>query len=247
MKLLLTSSGISNPSIHQALVDLLGKPIAESNALVVPTGIYPFSVGAAMAYKAVCGKARTPLCELGWKSLGLLELTALPSIDRSAWVPAVEETDALLVWGGDPLYLSYWMHQSGLPDLFSSLQRPVVYVGVSAGSIVAAPVFGETYHKPYEGTGSRLTLEDMTFPAGEDSVTMNFITAKGAGSTDFALIPHANHEDRPDASFANAPMWAAKLPVPVYAIDDQSAIKVDGNSVEVISEGAWKRFTADGS
>src|ERR1700761_3312892 len=105
-KLLLTSSGISNPTIYQALVDLLGKPVGESSALVVPTGIYPFSVGAAMAYKAVCGTAPTLLCPMGWKSLGFLELPALPSIDLSAWLPAVEETDALLVWGGDPLFLS---------------------------------------------------------------------------------------------------------------------------------------------
>jgi dipeptidase E len=244
MKLLLTSSGISNPSIHHALVDLLGKPIAESNALFVPTGIYPFSVGAAMAYKAVCGKVPTPLCELGWKSLGLLELTALPSIDRNAWVPSVEETDALLVWGGDPLFLSYWMNASGLPDLLSSLQRPLVYVGVSAGSMVAAPTFGESYRKPYQGTGSRLTLEDMTFPTSDGEDTMNFITAKGAGFTNFALIPHANHKDRPDASFAGASKWAAKLPVPVYAIDDETAIKVIGDSVEVVSEGQWKQFTA---
>jgi dipeptidase E len=243
MKLLLTSSGISNPSIHHALVDLLGKPIAESNALFVPTGIYPFSVGSAMAYKAICGKAPTPLCELGWKSLGLLELTALPSIDRNAWVPSVEETDALLVWGGDPLFLSYWMNESGLTDLLSSLRRPIVYVGVSAGSMVAAPTFGETYHKPYQGTGSRLTLEDMTFSAPEGEITMNFITAKGAGFTDFALVPHANHKDRPDASFAGVPKWAAKLPVPVYAIDDETAIKVSGGSVEVVSEGQWKQFT----
>ena len=244
MKLLLTSSGISNPTIRAALVDLLGKPIAESNALIVPTGIYPFSVGAAMAYKAVCGTSPTPLCELGWKSLGLLELTALPSIDRSAWVPAVEETDALLVWGGDPLFLSYWMHKSGLPDILSSLQRPIVYVGVSAGALVAAPTFAESYTKPYQGTGIPLTREDMTFPDGEGEVTMNFITAKGAGFTNFAMLVHANGEGRPDASFAAAPQWAAKLSVPVYAIDDHTAIKVVGNSVEVVSEGQWKRFTA---
>lgn len=244
MKLLLTSSGISNPSIHNALVDLLGKPIAESNALFVPTGIYPFPGGTGMAYKAVCGQAPSPLCELGWKSLGLLELTALPSIDRNAWAPSVEKTDALLVWGGDPLFLSYWMNQSGLTDLLKSMQGPVVYVGVSAGSMLAAPIFGETYRKPYRGTGSPLTLEAMTFPAPEGEITMNFITAKGAGFIDFALIPHANHKDRADASFDNAPKWAAKLPVPIYAIDDQTAIKVVGDSVEVVSEGEWKRFTA---
>jgi hypothetical protein len=58
MKLLLTSSGINDPSIHKALVDLLGRPVDESNALFVPTGIYPFAGGTAMAYKAVCGLGR---------------------------------------------------------------------------------------------------------------------------------------------------------------------------------------------
>ena len=80
MKLLLTSSGISNPSIDGALVALLGKPVAESSALIVPTAIYPFPDGAAGAWRAICGKASSPLCEVGWKSLGVLELTALPSI-----------------------------------------------------------------------------------------------------------------------------------------------------------------------
>ena len=243
MKLLLTSSGICNPSIHDALVDLLGKPIAESDALFVPTGIYPFSVGPVMAYKAICGKVQSPLCELGWKSLGVLELTALPTIDRAAWVPSVEKTDALLVWGGDPLYLSYWMSQSGLTDLLPSLKGDLVYVGVSAGSIAVAPTFGETYHKPYRGTGTPLTVEDVAFPAPDGEIRMNFITAKGAGFTNFAVIPHANQKDRPDASFTNAEKWAAKLPVPVYAIDDQTAVKVIGDSVEVVSEGRWQRFT----
>ena len=105
MNCLLTSSGIRNKSILDALVDLLGKPIAESNALFIPTAIYPFPGGAGMAWQAICGKSPSSLCQLGWKSLGVLELTALPSIDKKAWVPSVEDTDALLFWGGDPLYL----------------------------------------------------------------------------------------------------------------------------------------------
>jgi dipeptidase E len=82
MKLLLTSSGISNTSIYNALIDLLGKPIAESNALFIPTAIYPFPFGARYAWHPISGKAQSPFCDLGWKSLGLLELTALPSIKK---------------------------------------------------------------------------------------------------------------------------------------------------------------------
>ena len=243
MKLLLTSAGIKNKSIHDALVDLLGKPIAESNALFIPTAIYPFPRGAGMAWQAICGKASSPLCQLGWKSLGVLELTALPSIDKKAWVPSVEETDALLFWGGDPLYLSYWMRQSGLTDLLPSLRREAVYVGVSAGSMAASSIFGETYRNAPSGTGSALTSEDIRFATPQGEIRMTFITAKGAGLVDFALIPHLDHEDHPDASLANAEKWAARLPVPVYAIDDETAIKVTDGTVEVVSEGNWKLFT----
>ncbi len=82
MKFLLTSAGIKNTSIHEALVDLLGKPIAESSALCIPTAIYPFPGGPSMAYRFIRGLTANPMCELGWKSLGVLELTALPSIQK---------------------------------------------------------------------------------------------------------------------------------------------------------------------
>src|SRR5438309_11999677 len=118
MRFLLTSAGIKNTSIRDALVDLLGKPIAESNALCIPTAAYAIPGGAGHAWRFISGREpRTPMCELGWKSLGVLELTALPTIDEEDWVPAVRETDVLLVGGGDPLYRCYWMQQSGLAAL----------------------------------------------------------------------------------------------------------------------------------
>jgi len=132
MKLLLTSAGIKNASIHAALVDLVGKPITEASALCVPTAMYANPDGAGHAWRFISGREpRTPMSELGWKSLGVLELTALPSLDKAQWVPMVQEVDVLLVGGGDPLYLSYWMRQSGLADLFLSL-RDAVYVGLCA-------------------------------------------------------------------------------------------------------------------
>ena len=172
-----------------------------------------------------------------------LELTALPSIDRKAWVPSVEEADALLVWGGDPVYLSYWIQQSGLADLLPSLRPESVYVGVSAGSMAVASTFGETYSSPPSGRHNALASADIVFATPQGEMKGIFVTAQGAGAVDFALIPHLDHEDRPDASEANAEKWAARLPVPVYAIDDQTAIKVVDGSLEVVSEGHWKLFT----
>jgi dipeptidase E len=243
MKLLLTSSGISNTSIHNALIDLLGKPIAESNALFIPTAIYPFPYGVRYAWNPISGQTKSPFCLLGWKTLGLLELTALPSIQKDVWLPAVQDADALLVWGGDPLYLSYWLQQSGLAELLPSLLHKMVYVGVSAGSMAVSSTFGEAYSNPRGGSGTPLTSENMVFSTPEGEISRTFVTARGAGLVDFALIPHLDNKNHPDASMANAGKWAAMLPVPVYAIDDQTAIKVVDGVVEVVSEGDWKLFT----
>ncbi len=221
MKLLLTSAGIKNTSIHDALLDLLGKPIAECNALCIPTAGYGHPQGSpGGAWRFVSGREpRCPMCELGWKSLGVLELTALPSIDKERWVRWVRETDVLLVNGGDALYLSYWMRQSGLADLLLSL-RETVWVGLSAGSMVMAPRIGEDFvgWKP---------------PAGGDSAL---------GVVDFAIFPHLDHEDLPENTMADAEKWAAGMSLPCYAIDDQTAIKVTEGIVEVVSEGHWKLF-----
>src|SRR4029077_18403723 len=148
MKLLLPSSGISNLSINYALVDLLGKPIEESSALLIPTAIYPFPGGVGHAWEAICGRTKSPFAGLGWKSLGVLELSVMPSIDEECWVPAVQETDALLVWGGDPGFLSYWMRRAWAADVLPSLPSETVYLGVSAGSIAATSTFAETYTEP---------------------------------------------------------------------------------------------------
>ena len=221
MKFLLTSSGISNPSINDALVELLGKPIAESKAFCIPTGIYPYPDGTEGAYRFIHGTAKSPLSELGWKSLGILELTALPSIHESAWMPAVRETDALLVWGGDPLYLSYWMKRSGLEDVLSSLGNDTVYVGVSGGSMVVGPSFGVTY-------------DGVNPPVGRE---------EGLGMVDFAVVGHLDNPEMEGFTMADIEEWAAGVPGPAYGIDDATAIKVVDGTVEVISEGHWRLFT----
>ncbi|MEP6755645.1 MAG: Type 1 glutamine amidotransferase-like domain-containing protein [Chthonomonadales bacterium] len=240
MKLLLTSGGIKNGSLESALVELLGKPICESNALIVLTGIYPFLGGGGMAMQAINGRFASSLSGLGWKSLGLLELTALPSVNRDAWVPTVQETDAILVWGGDPLYLSHWMRQSGMADLLPSLNA--VYVGVSAGSIATATTFGETYLPAPTHSAVPITTEQVIFESSTGEMEMTFITAHGAGLVDFAVIPHFKNENHQEASLVNAEKWASMLPVPTYAIDDQTGIKVIDGVVEVVSEGEWKLF-----
>ena len=222
MRLLLTSGGVTNSSIRDALVDLLGKPIADSSALCIPTAQYghPHVGPGVKAWQFISGNSQNPMVDLGWKSVGVLELTALPSIGEERWVPLVRETDVLLVAGGDVLYLCYWMRESGLADLLPSLTE-TVWVGLSAGSMVMTPEVGEDFIQWRPPTGDDRTL----------------------GIVDFSICPHLAPDGMPGNSMAEAEQWAAGMSVPAYAIDDQTAIKVVDGTVEVVSEGHWKLFT----
>lgn len=219
MKLLLTSAGVTNPSIRAALVDLLGKPIAEATALCIPTAQYahPWVGPGVKAWEFISGRSTNPMVDLGWRSVGVLELTALPSIDEEQWVPLVRETDVLLAAGGDVLYLAHWMRESGLADLLPGLSR-TTWVGMSAGSMVMTPEVGDDFIQ-------------WRPPSGDD---------RALGVVDFSICPHLASDGRPGNSAAEAEAWAAGISGPAYALDDDSAITVVDGVTRVVSEGHWK-------
>lgn len=220
MRLLLTSGGVTNPSILRALENMLDKPISESNALCIPTAIYALRGGAMLGWRFISGnEPENPMCDLGWKSIGVLELSALASVDKERWVPTLMETDVLLVHGGDTLFLCHWMRESGFADLIPDLKN-VVYVSLSAGSMVMTPSIGEKFISWKPPSGNLDTL----------------------GVVDFSIFPHLDHESLPTNTMAHAESWAATMSAPAYAIDDATAIKVVDGNVEVISEGQWKYF-----
>jgi dipeptidase E len=219
MKLLLTSAGIKNPSINNALLELLGKPIADCSALFIPTGLYAHPhAGPRQAWRSISGQEpECPMVGLGWKSMGVLELTALTSLPKERWVPLVEETDVLLCDGGDAAYLAHWLRETGLAELLPTLST--VWVGLSAGSMVMTPRIGEDF----------LTWEN---PSGD--TTLGFV--------DFSIFPHLDNPHLPRNTLATAERWAEEIQGPAYAIDDETAIKVVDGSVEVVSEGTWKKL-----
>lgn len=218
MRLLLTSAGITNPSLHAALVGLLDRPIDESRALLISTASYPLRAGPELAWNFLAGKEpRTPMGELGWRSLGVLELTAIASLEPTRWRPAVEAADVFLVNGGDAIYLDRWMRESGLAALLPELRA--VYVGLSAGSLVMGPSIDDEFAA-------------WTTPVG----------GEGLGVVDFTIFPHLDHPDLPENTSAHAERWAERLTTPGYAIDDATGIRVVDGAVEVVSEGRWRRF-----
>ncbi|CAN5324769.1 peptidase E [soil metagenome] len=217
MKLLLTSAGIRNASIHAALLDLLCKPIADCTALCIPTALYGHShASPEFTWRFISGRQpSTPMAELGWKSVGVLELTALPSLPEAHWMRWVNEADVLLVNGGDAVYLTHWMRQSGLAKRLESMPDKV-WVGLSAGSMCMTPRVGAAF------------VEMKPSITGDDL---------GLGVVDFAIFPHLDHPGFDENTMAKAEVWAADIGCHSYAIDDQTAIKVVDGKVEVVSEG----------
>jgi dipeptidase E len=156
------------------------------------------------------------MTSLRWASLGLLELSALPTIGEDRWVPWVREADVLLVDGGEATYLCHWMRESGLADLLPSLNE-TVWVGVSAGSMVMTPRIGDDF---------------VEWPSAKDDRTL--------GLVDFSIFPHL--DVFPTNTLDHAERWAEEIGGPAYAMDDQSAISVVDGDVEVVSEGRWVRL-----
>jgi dipeptidase E len=218
MKLLLTSGGITNRAISDALVGLLGRPIADCNAVFIPTAQYGHpACSPASVWRAIAGQG---MCTLGWKSVGVLDLTALPSVGQDRWVPWLREADVLLVDGGEATYLCHWIRQSGLADLLPSL-HDTVWVGVSAGSMVMTP---------------RIGAEFVHWPDADGDETL--------GVVDFSIFPHLDYPGWPDNTLDSARQWATKIPGPAYAIDDQTAISVVDGTAQVHSEGHWELINA---
>lgn len=217
MKLLLTSGGITNDTIRGALEGLLGTPIEEADALFIPTAQWGHPMCSPQTvWRATSGRwpGVTTLTELGWRSVGVLELTALPSLARERWEPWVRAADVLLVDGGEAVYLAHWMRASGLAELLPDLEA--VWVGVSAGSMVLTPRIGPHFVE-WQPDGTDETL----------------------GVVDFSIFPHLDYPGWTANTTAAARRWAEDIPGPAYALDDPSAIVVDGDRVEVVSEGNW--------
>jgi dipeptidase E len=216
VRLLLTSGGVSNTTIQDALVKPLAKPISECDALCIPTAEYgrPMCTPTS-ARRFVTGKP-AHMCALDWRSVGLRELTALPTVGKLRWIPWVRAADALLVDGGDATYLADWIRRSGLVDLLPSL-TDTVWLGISAGSTVTTPAVGdEVIH--------------WTPPDDSDGDPL--------GLVDFSIFPHLDHHEMPDNTLADPRRWAAAIHGPAYAIDDQTANSVVDASVDIISDGA---------
>ena len=237
MRFLLTSAGVTNGSIRAALTDLLGKPIEESTAICIPTASYGFPGGPGGAWRTL-----RAFESLGWREFGVLELTTLTTAPESYWLPAFVGADCVIVGGGNAGYLSYWMHATGMAERLTGLlwDKPsTVYLGAGAGSMIVT----RGLHRGQEDEQPTSATEHAESRA---IAPTDAVSDRALELLDLVVRPHLNTWSDQGAIYERTATSGSVLDVPLYAIDDASAVVVRDGVVRVVSEGEWAVFAPQG-
>jgi dipeptidase E len=226
MRMLLTSHGIRNDLLRDTLLDLIGKPFAEARIVVVIDAILPFP-----GDKSTSLGHFEELRSLGWAEFDMLSLFAGP---RALVESRLRSADVVLGYGGSNHWLAHVWRTTGLVPMLREILDETVYVGWSAGSMI----FSRLHAAAVEAfdDGGELDL----FELGSASAAVELL--------DWFVMPHLGADYLPGHTQEWAHRSAPRLGGPVWFIDDDTALLVrdDPAEPEVISDGHWLRFDADG-
>ena len=218
MKFLLTSGGITNPTIAKALLDLVVKKAEETNIAFIPT-----AANADSHDKGWFIDNLYQLKQQKYKRIDIVEISGLPKWN---WQERLEYADVIIFSGGPTPHLMYWLEKTGLKELLPELLKTRVCVGISAGSIITAP-----------------TLETSNqVKAKLNKVKFGFETNTGLGFVNFYIRPHLNSSTSPHSTKEFIEEISKQIPQTIYGIDDQMAIKVVDGKEELIGEGEYVVF-----
>lgn len=218
MKLLLTSGGITNKKIADALLELVGKKAEDITLAFIPT-----AANASPSDKKWFIKDLYNIKQQGYKLIDIVDISAL---SRNVWQPRLEVADVLFFSGGVTFHLMYWLEKSGLKKILPELLKTRVYAGISAGSMIMCPTL-------------KLTSEAHRILYKEK---FGYETNEGLGYVDFYLRPHLNAPGKIENQKEFLVEMAKKIPQTIYGIDDQMAIKVVDGKVELMGEGEYLIF-----
>ena len=214
MKLLLTSSGLSNKSIANALFELTEKKPEDTTVAFIPT-----ASNVEPGDKTWLIEDLISLKKLNFKSI---EITDISAVDEKIWRPSLERADIIYFEGGNSYHLMRSIIKSGLNMMMPTLLKEKVYVGVSAGSMVTSADLSLKLSQ-------EIYKEDM-----EESEEL-----EGLSLVDFYFLPHLNSEYFVNVREENIRRVSQGVDKKIYALDDNSALKIVDNAVEVVSEGNW--------
>lgn len=222
-RLLLTSAGIRNEVIKSALADLVGRPWGRTAVAVILTA----SV-AAPGHHGWLIENLNRVYGLGWREFSVLELNGLPG---HVILERLRYADVIYVEGGNPYHLANSIITSGLGAEMAAIIESKVYVGVSAGSMIFSRNLSAQ-------TGKAFAEQEDLRILGDAPARSPF------GLFDWYVMPHLNSPDLPYGTLRWFERAAAKLDFPVYALDDDSAVRVRGDEIDVVSGGQWRLLNA---
>lgn len=217
MKLLLTSAGLSNETIVKALSDLVGLPNDKIHIAFIPT--------AANVEDGSKEWLIDDYSNIKKQNYGFIDIVDISALPKDIWLPRIKKANVIFVGGGNTFYLVSWLTKSGLEEVLPELLKTRVYVGISAGSMAATVNL--------RMSTSQKSYSEKVFPLKDD---------RGLGFVNFHVRPHLNSEHFPKLRIKFIGEIAKEIPEPVYAIDDNTAVVVNDNKIEVVSEGTWKKF-----
>jgi dipeptidase E len=217
MKLLLTSSGITNKSIENALFELVGKKAEETSIAFIPTASNVESGDKWWVIKDLVN-----LQKLNFKQIDIVDISAL---EENIWRPRLEQSDVLFFEGGNTYHLMKWVNKSGLIKILPELLKTRVYVGVSAGSMILSKDLALNISQ---------TLYEEDLDKTEEMAGLNYV--------DFYFLPHMNSEYFNKLGKDNVKKSITRMTEKIYAMDDNSALKVADGQVEIISEGEYLEY-----
>lgn len=214
MKLFLTSAGLSNKTLINSFENLVAEKGEKVRIAFIPT-----AANVEGGDKDWLISDYTNLKKQNY----IVDIVDISAVEKDVWLPRLQEANVLFLGGGNTFHLMYWVEKSGLKDLLPELLKTKVYAGISAGSCIAGPtiynsvqnLFGEKYNLKIE---------------------------KGLGLVDFQFIPHLNSQWFPKINEENLEVTSKELKESVYACDDNSAVVINENNIEVVSEGKWRKF-----
>ncbi len=218
MKLLLTSNGLANQSIAKALVELVGKPAAETTIVFIPT-----AMNVARGSKDWFINDLNNIKKQGFKFIDIVDISALP---KEIWLPKIENGDVLFFSGGSSYHLMHWLKKSGLSELLPELLKTRVYAGISAGSIVTNPSIA------YTNSDKKKYYEDQFGYTSDEALSL----------VDFYIYPHFNSPKHLYSNEENLKKTAEETKKSVYGLDDESALEVIDGTATMVTEGNFLKL-----
>lgn len=214
MKLVLTSSDITNKKIYNEVLKLVGKPANKISVAVLTE---------ASAVEQSDKRWLIDGCSKLSKTFGgKIDIVNLLALDIFEVEKRISECDIIYCFGGSTEWLKIVFDKTGFSKLLPKLLKNKVWIGSSAGSMIL---------------GRMPTTETQDYIYSVDNY---YGVNDYLAFVEFSIIPHMFSDYVKDDSFEKCVTESKKQSCPVYVLSDNSAVVVNNNKTYLVGEQCYK-------